>query len=177
MPPYSAGKLGELLAACDSAQGSYAKGQALEDLGEYIFGEIPGVSLFERDVLDDTGAQELDLVFNNFFHLSGLPIADVTLIVECKNERGRTKAADISVLTSKIQSRSLRVGVLLTRRGVSGRPTRAGHATIHEALLQGVSLIVVTWDDCTKLETTEDLVVLLTERLQELRVRRYYHSV
>jgi hypothetical protein len=177
MPPYSADKLSELLAACDTARGSYAKGQALEDLGEYIFGEIPGVSLFERDVLDDTGAQELDLVFNNYFHLSGLPISDVTLIVECKNERHRTKAPDISVLTSKIESRSLRIGVLLTRRGVSGRPTTAGHAAIHEALLRGVSLIVITWEDCTRLETTEDLVVLLTQRLQELRVRRYYHSV
>lgn len=177
MNSYTAAKLGALLDACVLAKGSYARGAALENLVEYVFLSVPSVKLYARDINDEDNSQEVDLVFTHFYPMSTLPMPDVTIIVECKNEKKRTSAAHIREFGSKLRTRSMNIGILVTFSGLSGRSGRHGHAAIREELQNGVAIIVVTANELAALRAPTHLVGLLTNRLNELRTLRGYRSI
>lgn len=177
MNAYLPGKLLALLEACRSAKGRHARGSTLEDLVEQIFVYVPSVKIYARDIRDESGAQEIDLVFTHLQHLSRLPIPDVTVIVECKNEARRTSAAEVREFGNKLRTRSMTIGVLVTFSGLSGRPGKHGHSAIRDELQNGVSIIVVTADELANLGGPDDLAELLTARLNELRTLRGYQSI
>jgi hypothetical protein len=177
MDSYSSAKLSALFDACGSASGSYARGAALEDLVEYAFLPVPGVKLYARDVRDENGSQEVDLVFTHLQSLSSLPMPDVTIIVECKNENKRTSAAHVREFGNKLRTRSMNIGILVTSAGLSGRPGQHGHAAIRDELQNGVAIIVVVARELTALDMPHDLARLLTSRLNELRTLRGYRSI
>src|SRR4051812_27500744 len=93
--------------------------------------------------LDEDGAQEIDLVFSHYPSISQFPISDITVLVECKNEARRTSAAEVREFASKLRSRSLPSGDLVTTKGLSGRRGQHGHRAISDELRGGVSIIVV----------------------------------
>lgn len=179
MDPYDPARLKELLEACGSAKGSHARGAALEDLVQHVFTSIPTVELYERDVKDQNGAQEVDLVFSHLFGISLLPMPDVTIIIECKNEKRRSSSAQIIVFAAKLRSRSANIGVFVTAAGLSGkmRPETAAHAAIRDALADGVSIIVVTAQELAAISSSVELAALLRSRLLELRTFRSYRSI
>ena len=82
--------LRELLEACRSASTRATRGSTLEDFVQHVFENTPSVTLFDRDIKDESGAQEVDLVFSHYHFQSNFPVTDVTVIVECKNERRKT---------------------------------------------------------------------------------------
>jgi hypothetical protein len=177
MNAYVKAKLATLLAAVTSAQTRATRGSTLEDLVQHVFEQVDSVEIVERDVKDERGAQEVDLVFSHLHLLSRLPIPDVTIIVECKNERRRTSSEQVGTFGRKLRSRGLNIGILVTAAGLSGKPGTAGHAVIHEELLNGVAIIVVTAAELGDLNTPDELVQLLTRRLIELRTYRGYRSI
>jgi Restriction endonuclease len=176
-PEYSREEVARLHEYCRTARGSRAPGAALEDLVEYLFRSVPSVVLFQRDVCDESGAQEVDLVFSHLHFVSRFPIPDVTIVIECKNEATALRAADVREFASKLVSRALHIGVLVTSGGLSGSDGRHGHGAIRDVLAQGVAVIVATTDELSRLRCTDDLVELLTSRLVELRTYRGYHTV
>jgi Restriction endonuclease len=179
MDPFDPALLKSLLDACESAIGSHARGAALENLVQHVFTASPSVKLYERDVKDQSGAQEIDLVFSHLFSMSLLPIPDVTIITECKNERKKTSSAHIFGFAAKLQTRSANIGVFVTAAGLSGkpRPETAAHAAIRDALAGGISIIVVTAEEVSTLSSADELAVLLRDRLMELRTFRSYRSI
>jgi hypothetical protein len=177
MNAYVKVKLRALLGATVSATSSAARGSTLEDLVQHVFEQVPSVTIYERDVKDDSGAQEVDLVFSHLPSVSRLPIADVTIIIECKNERRRTSAPQVMAFGSKLRSRGLNIGVLVTSRGLSGKRGTAGHSAVRDELRGGVSIIVVTAAELGDLNSPDDLIQLLTDRLNELRTYRDYRSI
>jgi hypothetical protein len=174
---YSRTHLDKLRERCRSAHGSAARGATLEDLADYVFSKVPSVVLHERDVKDEDGSHELDLVYGHFVTLSRMPIPDVALIVECKNESARTSSAHVHAFGTKLRTRSLTAGVLVTTAGLSGRRGRHGHAAIRDQLTMGAAIIVVTADELAALRTTQDLTGLLTHRMLELQTNRGYVSL
>jgi Restriction endonuclease len=177
MNAYVKVKLGALLAASVSATTSAARGSTLEDLVQHVFEHVPSVAIYERDVKDASGAQEVDLVLSHLQSVSRLPIPDVTIIVECKNERRKTSAPHVMAFGSKLRSRGLNIGILVTSAGLSGQRGTAAHSAIRDELRGGVSIIVVTAAELGDLNNPDDLVQLLTERLNELRTYRDYRSI
>jgi hypothetical protein len=178
MDNYPSATLQRLLAACEKSKGaSHELGAALEDLVEYVFSIVPSVSLYARDVKDESGAQEVDLVFSHLHPLSGIPIPDVTIIVECKNEAAKLSAAHVREFGNKLRTRSMGIGVLVSRTGLSGRPGRHGHSAIRDELQGGVAIIVVTAYELAGLCDSTGLSALLTRRLNELRTFRGYRSI
>ena len=170
--------LAALCVACSRTRGSVARGSALEDLVEYLFTCVPSVQLYERDVKDDSGAQEIDLVFSHYQSISLLPMPDVTAIVECKNERRKTSSDQVRSFGSKLRSRSLSVGILVTASGLSGSKRTHAHSSIRDELGLGVSIIVATLEDLCKITSMpDDFSRLLTERINELRTHRTYLSI
>jgi hypothetical protein len=171
--------LGEMLRACRSARGAYPKGKALEDFVEHVFTAIPSVELYARDVTDLDGTQEVDLVFSHLHSVSAIPIPDVTVIVECKNEVTKTSSEEITRFATKLRSRNARIGIFVTWAGLAGRkrPPSHAHAAIRDELGTGISIIVVTTAELAALADSTDLAQLLVGRLQELVTYRGYLSV
>lgn len=162
---------------CSTAKGSHARGAALEDLVEYMFTQIPSVKLFQRDVKDESGAQEVDLVFSHLVFVSMLPMPDVAVMVECKNEKKKTSAAQIREFGSKLKSRSMPIGIFVTTAGLSGPVGKCAHSAIRDTLSEGIAVIVVTTDELSAAAGVMHLVDLLRGRLIELRTFRGYKSI
>ncbi|TRW81255.1 hypothetical protein FK535_17530 [Mycolicibacterium sp. 018/SC-01/001] len=177
MGSYDTNYLCALYKASVDAEGSAARGKTLEDLVEYVFTELPSVRLFKRDVPDGSGAQEVDLIFSHFQHYSDIPIQDVTILVECKNERKKTSSPQIYTLMAKLRSRSLGIGLLVTAAGISGTRNNAAHAAIRDAMNQGVAIIVVIAKELAAMQSHNDLGNLLLDRLMELRTYREYRTI
>jgi len=176
-PEFDRAEIHKLRGLCQTARGARARGSALEDLTEYIFRQVPSVSLYQRDVCDEFGVQEVDLVFSHLPVISRLPIPDVTIVVECKNERQRASASQVRDYASKLTSRALNIGILITTAGLSGHGGRNAHGAIRDVLAQGTAIIVVTTDELSSLKTPEDVPGILTDRLVELRTYRNYRTV
>lgn len=179
MDPFDPARLKGLLGACHTARSSHARGAALEDLVQHVFTSVPSVELFRRDVRDQSGAQEVDLVFSHYVGTSSLPMPDVTIIVECKNERRKSTSDQITRFAAKLRTRSANVGIFVTAAGLSGniRPETAAHAAIRDELAGGISIIVVTAEELAALSSSDEVVALLRGRLLELRTFRSYHSI
>jgi hypothetical protein len=179
MNAYDPGQLKALLAASQLAVGAHARGAALEDLVEHVFAAVPSLALYRRDVRDQDGAQEIDLVFSHLQHLSSLPISDVTIIVECKNESRKSTSEQITRFGTKLRTRNAKVGIFVTAAGLSGKskPAAAAHAAIRDELSAGASIVVVTAAELAALSGPDDLAVLLRDRLLELHTFRNYRSL
>lgn len=162
---------------CLARGSTAAKGKALEDLAEHVFLAVPSVTLYQRDVRDDSGSQEIDLVFGHLPHVSQIPIQDVTIMVECKNEAKRTSADEVSRFAFKLKSRALTVGVLVSRGGLSGTEKTAAHSAIRDCLAQDRAIIVVHASELANLDKHDELPSLLGKRLIELRTFRTYRSI
>lgn len=173
---YDRNTLKQLHARCRSSGTSAQVGAALEDLVQFVFELIPSVRLFGRDVKDEDGAQEIDLIFSHHFHLSKIPIVDVTVMVECKNEQTRTSSSQVREFGNKLRTRSLRIGILVTAAGLAGK-TGSAHAAIRDELGQGSAIIVVTLAELAESHATDDVATLLTDRLMELQTFRTYRSI
>jgi Restriction endonuclease len=176
MDAYVPEKLQTLVEACDVRNRS-ARGAALEDLAEYVLLAIPSVLLNGRDVLDESGTQELDLVFTHLPWLSMVPIPDLLIIVECKNKKRKASSEDITRFGTKLRSRGASIGILVTASGLSGTRGRAGHSAIRDELAGGVAIIVVTAKELATLKTPADLIALLQKRLADLRTYRGYRDI
>ena len=177
MGTYNAVKVREMLAACKSAKTRATRGSSLEDFVQHVFENAPSVALFGRDIKDESGSQEVDLIFSHYHFQSNFPLTDVTVIVECKNEKRRTSAAQIREFGSKLRSRGLNIGILVTMAGLSGKPGTAGHSEVRDQLTLGTSIIVITAQELGELTCSSDLSELLTRRLLELRTYRGYRSI
>jgi hypothetical protein len=149
----------------------------LADVVELVFSEVPGIELRERSHVLLNGSAEVDLVFKNNPYVTSLPTQGVTLFVECKNEARPIKAAQVRDFSAKMRGRNQRLGVMVSRKGLSGRASTHGHAAVTDELAQGRSIIVLTLDDLEGLKTTDDLISLCIDRLGELEHQGTYLSV
>ena len=154
-----------------------SRGRALEDFVEHVFSQVPSVKLYQRNILDEDGAQELDLVFSHYPNISMIPIPDIIVLVECKNEGRRVSAAQVREFANKLRSRSLPVGILISTLGLSGTKGKHAHRAISDELHSGVALIVATTDELYKLKTNTELAELLFDRLMELKTLRGYRNI
>ena len=179
MGPFDPDLLGAMLRECRTARGAPAKGKALEDLVQHVLTSIPSVELFARDVIDLDGTQEVDLVFSHYQSLSFVPIHDVTIITECKNERSKTSSEQITRFAAKLRARNVRTGLFVTYAGLAGkrRPVTSAHAAVRDELSSGISIIVVTAAELAAQSDADQLTKFLSRRLLELITIRGYLSI
>jgi hypothetical protein len=153
----------------DKATTTTGKGLALENAVEYVFSKVPGINLYDRNVVDVFGCAEADLVFSNEWQRSGMGFLDFGLIVECKNLARRVGSADVESFRTRLEGKGARTGVLVAAGGLSGDPgTHAFHA-VETALTHGCHIIVLTRPDLETVSDTGQLVGLLLERFMELK--------
>jgi hypothetical protein len=172
MPEIDAKQLADLFARADAASTSPEKGRALEELIAYLFGCIPGLSVIARNVLDESGAQEVDIAFWNEKDANGLMFFDYVLLVECKNWSRPVGHPELTVFADKLRSRGRPQGILVATNGITGdsEDLSAAHRQISRELEAGREIIVLTRTEIETLNCTGDLILLLKRKCAMLAV-------
>lgn len=174
MARYSAARIATLLGACDNAATNAAAGKALEDLLVYLLGKMPGVELYDRNILDDPRAHELDLAFWNPPATSPINFLDSIVIVECKNTGTRVGSHAVGWFVRKLQDHGAHSGVLVALSGITGArsATNNAHHEVLSALTRDrIKILLLSRQEIENLGTTDDLATLLKEKFLALSLR------
>lgn len=177
MPGFHKPTLDKLIASVETANTNDTKGSSMADLVEYVFGEVPGITCTSRSFTEPDRTDEIDLVFQHSFLLSGLAIPQITLIVECKNEARKISAAHVTRFATKLRDRNLPVGFMISRTGLSGTRSTHAHGAVRTELSHGRTIVILTLEDLRYLVGTDELLTLCEGRRHELEVWRTYTSV
>lgn len=175
MPNYNRVRIQDFLDRSDRAPNTDAKGRIFEDLIVYLFERFQGVRVAERNVIDNSGAQELDVVFWNNRVKSPFDFLDAILISECKNEASPLSSAKCREFIAKLRSRGANTGLLLSSSGIAGQLNgyRYANSVIMDALTADrIKVIVIDRAEILSLYTTDDLINLITEKYLNLTLRR-----
>lgn len=167
---YDAGTIASYWAQSASAISTKAKGDALEDLIEYVFGKVPGLLLPTRNSRDPGGVAEIDVAFWNDGHEDGLRQFDRLIAIECKNWDAPVGYAEIILFKEKLRARGQTFGVMVAVSGVTGNSAdqTAAYRALYEAQASGLTIIVLTRDDIDALTSAGDLVRLIKEKFLRL---------
>lgn len=119
----------------------YEKGQSLEQLAVYMLECLPAIGSIDRRVNSESG--EFDIVCENFHYGGVWSLLSGVLVVECKNENKPVAAGDIHKFVAKLETLSLRGGIVFTRRKTTS--DAASNIRLHRA--RGVKEVVVDGSD------------------------------
>lgn len=173
MPAIDNGSVQTFIDAGENATTTAGKGRALEDLICYVMSLVPGVAITHRDQLNAFLTEEIDVAVWNDGSADGFHFLPNIILVECKNWSNRVGSAEVSWFDSKLRSRGLTFGILVTTLGITGDGadlTRA-HLEIAGALREGRRLIVLTTAEILGLADTDELIRLIKVKLCDLAVK------
>lgn len=153
-----------------AASTTKAKGDALENLIEYLFSAIPGLILPTRNSRDPGGVAEIDVAFWNDGHDDGLRQFERLIAIECKNWEKAVGYPEIILFKEKLRARGQTFGVMVAVSGVTGSSSGQTDAyrALYEAQSSGLTIIVVTRRDIDALTGAEDLVRLIKQKFLQL---------
>jgi Restriction endonuclease len=172
MAKISKATVSKILKRADAAKTMPAKGKAFEDLACYIFCKIPGITCTKRNTLNPFVSEEIDVGFWNERELSRLGFLPYVILVECKNWSNPVGCPEVDWFISKLRRRSLDFGLLMAANGITGDKTdiQAAQEIVRSALNDGIRIAVITRAEIERLQTSENLVTLVKEKLCELAV-------
>lgn len=174
MSAYSQKRIRQMLAQSDAGN-THVKGRTFEDLVLYLFDKFNGIRLADRNVLDASGSQEIDLALWNNRVIGPFDILDPIIICECKNEADPLSSAKVREFVHKLRTRGAKSGILVSSSGISGQLNGYRHANsvIMDALsIDGIKVIVIDRDDILSYSNTNDLFNDITGKYLRLTIRR-----
>ena len=174
MPRYSQTRIRRLLSQSDTGN-THQKGRYFEDLVLYLFDKFNGVRLADRNVLDISGAQEIDLALWNNRVIGPFDILDPIIICECKNEAPPLSSAKVREFVQKLRTRGAKSGILVSSSGISGQLNGFRHANsvIMDALsMDGIKVVVIDREDILSFSNTDDMLNNILEKYLQLTIRR-----
>lgn len=140
------------------------KGDALETVVAETFCQLDGVGVIKRNIEDNAGSLEIDILLYNQRHPAGLPFLPNHLVVECKNWAVAVNSATLTVFTGKLRKFRVDFGILVAANGITGdaHDRTAAHAHLRSVYdRDGLIVIVITRQELEALRTTEDLGTLV----------------
>lgn len=143
------------------------KGAALEEVVTETLCQLEGVGLIKRNVLDNAGSLEIDILLYNHRQRDGLPFLPNHLVIECKNWQAPVNSATLSVFTGKLRKFRVDFGILVAASGITGDPhdRTAAHAHLRSVYdRDGLAVIVITRTEIEALRDTDDLGTLIREK-------------
>jgi Restriction endonuclease len=149
------------------------RGRALEDLICYVFGLVPGVTITHRDTKNFFGTEEIDVAVWNEQDASGLHFLPNIILIESKNWSSPVSSIEVNWFDTKLRSRGLDFGILISPQGITGdaEDLTAAHLVLARALTEKRKLIVLTTGELLALQHTDGLGHLIKTKLCELAVR------
>jgi hypothetical protein len=151
----------------DAAASRNERGEILENLVKYIFGNLPGFSHWKSRHLTNDGSAEFDVCFHNDIRLSPFPFAEPAMVVECKNTGRRIDSAGVRNFIAKLEDVQVSWAFLVAAQGITGsgkRNTRA-HAVIQTARTRKANLLVITRAEIEALRSNEHFVALVRDKI------------
>ena len=105
-------------------------------------------------------------------HGDGFYFLPNIILVECKNWSKPVSSEEVNWFDSKLKRRGQSFGILIAANGITGNSqnVESAHEIIRVALSEGRQLVVITQTEIKTLQTTQDLVSLIQEKLCELVV-------
>ena len=172
MPAIDGRMLNVYVNAGANAQNTAAQGKALEDLICYVFGQVPGISITLRNTKNTFRTEEIDVALWNEKEKQGLHFLPNIILVEAKSWSSRVGGEEVSWFDSKLRSRGLDFGILVSTRGITGDPEKltAAHHVVAKALSEKRKLVVLKTNEILQLADTEALCDLIKAKLCELAV-------
>ncbi|HWO39291.1 MAG TPA: restriction endonuclease [Candidatus Acidoferrum sp.] len=173
MAPIVAATIQGFIDAGRNGNTTAVQGRALEDLICYVMQQIPGVAITHRNELNAFETEEIDVAVWNDGPGDGLFFLPNIILIECKNWSHRVGGAEVNWFDSKLRSRGLAFGILVTTLGITGEAAdvTAAHAIVAAALREGRKLVVLTTDELLATGNTEDLIRLIKRKLCDLAVK------
>jgi hypothetical protein len=153
-----------------NANTTKAKGQIFEDLVCYLFEQVPGITISQRNILNPYQSEEVDICFwnekaNNGFHF--LPNA---FLVEAKNWSTPAGSPEIAHFTAKLEERDLDHGFFIALQGISGtqQEINAARDKVRLALIKGIRILVMKGTDIQSFTSGADLVIFAKQQICQL---------
>lgn len=146
---------------------SAQKGEALEAVVAETFCLIDGVSLIKRNMVDNAGSLEIDILLYNQGHPAGLPFLPHHVFIECKNWQAPVNAATLTVFTGRLHKFRVDFGVLIAANGITGdvNERTAAHAHLQSVFdRDGLKVIVVNRQEIEALRNTVDLLEIMRNK-------------
>ncbi|RAJ61718.1 restriction endonuclease [Streptomyces sp. Amel2xB2] len=163
MPKYSITKIEEYVSlGMDKSLTTKARGDALESLVCYLFGEIPGL-MTQSNGVDVFKGSEIDVSVANTQEARWMQVLPVCFLVECKNWDAPVGAKEVGSFVTKLKEKGVQLGVLVAANGVTGNADNltAAHFKIAMAQQDGHRILVITLSQLRELRTSEDFAELL----------------
>ncbi|VXB65757.1 hypothetical protein [Brevundimonas sp. G8] len=154
------------------------KGARLEALMRTIFEAVPGLVFEGSNIKNSYGTEEIDILYWNEAPRDGLHFLDCPLIVECKSSGHPVPGRDVRYFATLLKDKSRRNGILIALNGVTGDKDFPSAAFFHltAAMIDGVTVLVITGDDLRKLTSGNDLVRALRVAMTEMVKRQVLSS-
>ena len=173
MPALDASTIQEFLDVGRNGTTAAQQGRALEDMICYVLGRVPSVMITHRNEMNAFETEEIDVAVWNDGVPDGFFFLPNVVLVECKNWSRRVGSAELSWFDTKLRTRGLPFGILVTTQGVTGQGTEmtAAHSIIAKALGEGRRLIVITTDELLTTPSTDALVHLIKLKICDLAVK------
>ena len=139
---------------------------SLEKLGSYLFNNIDGFHVEKENMR--SSAEESDLLVSNenddpFFEKIGSPI-----LVECRNVKKSFSAKDARDFKGKISNLGLNSGVIISKRGLSGKINRDAKLEIRDSRKDGVTIISLEIHDIEFIANGADPLKIMKKKYYDL---------
>lgn len=172
MIPYDCSKIKEMFDTGENAQSKQEKGKILEDLACYLFELIPGIAIVKRNAMNQYDTEEVDVSVWNDKSQDGLHFLNNLFLVECKNWSKSVTSIEVNWFATKVEDRGLDFGILLATNGITKEENEIKRA---QSILTGylrkhIQIIVLTKEDILDLCSTNDMILLIKDKICELVV-------
>ncbi len=159
--------LGPELDVIAAERDAYQKGRRLERMIGRLFGALSGVTLEDEDVVNAFGSEEIDLIFWNEQHETGLRFLDCPLVVECKGWSRPVSGREVRYFATELKDKARRNGVFVALNGITGDEENLTAAFFHvaAAMIEGVQVLVLTGEELAALSQAEDLLAIFKRKL------------
>lgn len=172
MARYSQNTIATHLNAGNNGATNAIKGKAFEDLVCYLFQQIPGIEITQRNALNNFDTEEIDVALWNEKRPKGLYFLPHIVLVECKNWSSPVSSIEVNWFATKLENRGRDYGILIANNGITGvgGDLTAAHSIVANHLARGRHLIVINRAEISQLQDTQDLIKLIKQKLCILTV-------
>jgi hypothetical protein len=172
MIPYDTAKIAQIINDSQNNCSTYDKGKMFEDLACYLFETIPGITVAKRNAMNQYSTEEVDVSLWNDKWEKGLPFINNIFLVECKNWSDSVGSMDVNWFATKVEDRGLDFGVLLAANGITKEngDIKRAQSILTGYLRKRIRIIVIDKEEILCLNTTEDMICLLKNKICELVV-------
>jgi hypothetical protein len=172
MPAYARATItGHLSTWDDPAATNVARGKAFEDLACYLFSNIPGVTITERNEMNTFATEEIDIACEHTQDQAGLRFLNPIFLVECKGWTNPVSSVEVAWFLMKIEHRGLDFGVLFAANGITGvaeHLTAANFLVAFALATKKIRMVIITRAELEVLTSGEELARKILDKVTRL---------